>query len=734
MHSNTPLGRARSHNISKSEDPTSLWKALIKSLRYGPDQVVEMSLKPRVNIYTPGEIASLEAVQAAQASAAAAAASSSVAAAKASASAAAAAAAAAAKAKTATTAKTTASTTAKAAAGNAAAGTTIKSAQLTATNPVIASIQAAASSSTISSSSSTTSTISSVSKTTTSSSSTSKSSSSTSSTHSSSPTPTVPTITSNFPSSTLSSAIKSATAEAAASSSKNSGLSTGGIVGVVVAALIGLIIVGSAIGWLYRKYARRSYSTKLPWSKIPEDITPYPHEKPEPPPDDIYGSSTVPVIGSRRALALARQNAFNNDGTLRPDSYVGEDNRAGVGAGTRVQPRPQPQPGYGGYGTMAPSYGVDAQGRPYNAQAGRVPINPYPYTDDYTQPPAFSPPSSRQLLGPNSPPTPAGHPFANSNLLAVPMGRPLPPRTASDIDNLEDFADIPQPHSPNYLPYSDPEPYTPRTATSANEWAGHVQAPMPPPAAATSMPMPKPYGYPLAEKHTYSQPTSSNYQSNTETLRAPLPTLTPVSPLMASFNLRNSTQQPLAMYEPEHTPVSPPSTPSDQKRLYGEVARAAGVSEPVTPVTPAAGASALNHSTSSQATTSSFSAHEPMRLPQLNLEPPQPYMHGQPLSPLQEVPTPLSTATNVSQQAGRFVRSEVNPFDRMPNSADSRNLVPPYSATTAGATVFPSPHYPPPSPGGMSVPGSVTDSPRRWSGAPGNRVSMFDGDDAYGGI
>jgi hypothetical protein len=163
--------------------------------------------------------------------------------------------------------------------------------------------------------------------------------------------------------------------------------------------------------------------------------------------------------------------------------------------------------------------------------------------------------------------------------------------------------------------------------------------------------------------------------------------------------------------------------------MYGEVASAAGVEEPKTPHS-----ADLSSSTNSYETASSFSASEPRSishrlppapmpaLPTVNVLPPQPYQHGRPLSPLTEVETPRSVAmTSSSLMHGQ----EQNPFElAMPIAAPR----PPYSAASStGASGFPSPRFPPPSPGGMSVPGSVTDSPRK-------RESMFDVDDAYGGI
>lgn len=362
----------------------------------------------------------------------------------------------------------------------------------------------------------------------------------------------------------------------------------------------------------------------------------------------------------------------------RPGTEFMADNRAGVGAGSHQQ-----QNGYDAeYGREA--YGFDPQGRPYNPDAGRVPMQ-HVYEDH----------PSRQLLGPQ--------------LSPVALGRPAPPQSPADFAQHEDYADYaaspvdsrgePMPEAvPAAMPAA--MPYQPDRKIAPNS--------------------PPRYSPPRDQRPL---PTPPQTQRDLEPPQ-PMPTLQPLqplSPLMPSFAIRRQSQ-PLAMYADDH--------PS-QKQLYGEVSRAAGIPEPVTPVTPG-----LDASTSTNATTSScFSAAEPARLPPppITLSVPGPYVHGQPLSPLTEVPTPASSTVPLASSSIH----EVNPLERL-GVPHQRTLVAPNSASTTGATGVPSPAYPPPSPGGMSVPGSVTDSPRRWSGRSasglGRQVSVYGEDDAYGGI
>lgn len=394
----------------------------------------------------------------------------------------------------------------------------------------------------------------------------------------------------------------------------------------------------------------------------------------------------------------------------------------------------------GGYDYGRPAHGYEQDQMPHS-----------PASQNYEPGMAVSAPGNmRQLLGPGGQPQGYGMPMpAPVPLGPVAMGRPAPPQSAAEFADREEFMDLPAPapaalaprsgssgaHLSQYstygLAYADSEPdYMPHTATTTG-WAGDVKVP------------------------------SSSSQAP-----APLPQIEPASPLMSGFDFNKRQSQPLgpiaANFASKYGPGAAASSTlpmyqdedesSRQKRMYGEVAHAAGVQEPVTPHT----ATDLSRSTDSYETASSFSAHEPGsrsvsgRLPQapmsvsmppppvVNLTPPQPYQHGQPLSPLPEVETPMSTtAGGVPLTSSSLMHGqEVNPFEQVASDQSllatprAHALRPPHSAVSStGATSFPSPRFPPPSPGGMSLPGSVTDSPR------GNkRESMFDGDDAYGGI
>ncbi|ORX33492.1 hypothetical protein BD324DRAFT_610594 [Kockovaella imperatae] len=533
------------------------------------------------------------------------------------------------------------------------------------------------------------------------------------------------------------------TAEDATQSTK---MSSGHVAGAVIGVLIALLLVGAAAGWLYRKWSGRKYSVhNRSWSKMQEDdISPFPpneklmasHN------DDIYGASAAPVIGSRRALALARQNAFNPDGSYRDSEYLAANgNRAGYGAGHSADQGPY---------RSHPLEQLDSRG--YSAAANG---SPHMYSDqfDSDSPHALSPPmgghgaATRQLLGPAPIDPPYGMP-------SMAMGRPAAPETEDDFAHLYQYGDMPSTHSP----FGDDKevPYTPHTATTMGEWRGDAKHPLGAPLRPTR---------PGDEHRRHSPPTqdrsitppsqaaralsppppppiAKDYPHTATAPPAVLPDIRPMSSIrMSTFDLRTESR-PMTMYEDES---------AQQKRMYGEVASAAGVLEPPTPK--------LNTSTSSRTsdagntTHSSFSAHEmPARLPMLHLDPPAPYVHGQPLSPLAEVDTPRSGISKTTIQTdraasplGQHATRDENPFERtlvaarqniQPSQSDV-GLAPPFGDGPA----FPSPAFPPPSPGGMSVPGSVTDSPRRWSGsgaraerAESRGVSMFYGEDAYGGI
>lgn len=527
-----------------------------------------------------------------------------------------------------------------------------------------------------------------------------------------------------------------------------------------------------------RKYITRSYktNTNTPWSKIDDDITPFDNEKPH---DDIYFGPSAPVIASSRDLARARSTMSPREYTM----FSGASNHAGVGAGrimgfaaeypTGLSPPPE-----------AATYGIDLHGRPYTPQAGRTPMlhtyesnyghqaesySPYSY-----QPYSASPTDNmRQLVRPNAYHSPEQQ--YGTDYVEMPMPSPMPlggltHASDEDLKDLDEFADDPQMAGLAYT-YGD----------SPTAGTGSIQGGEEPLAAMVSS-GPSKYDPPAqvtrADDHLapnfaatdFSAPTQSplspldptangSSSSSNALLPLPLPHFEPLSPFASSFdsNRRTTEVQPLAMYEDEHRNASEPG--NVQKRLYGEVARTAGIDEPKTPfvemLSPSNSASpepiplpstnVLNESTNS--TSSSFSAPGPAmpRLPDLSLKPPRPYQHGQPLSPLTEVPTPKTSSTGGE---GAVPNPFDNPSLTVPTSATSRAPAPPYSpyehygsydpmgspapssagvirgtsgdGHVAGGLV--SPAFPPPSPGG-NVPGSVTDSPRMWSR-----------DDAYGGI
>ena len=457
---------------------------------------------------------------------------------------------------------------------------------------------------------------------------------------------------------------------------------------------------------------------------------------------DVYDEPT-PVMGSRRALALARNNAFNNDGSLRPDSTMIERNQAGLGAGmhsygaTIIQPQAAFAAPPRGYGP------TPMQGAPYGPGAdGRAPIN-YSYAPHM------------------------------AHLTPVPMGRPAAPKSTADLETHEDFADMPDSDRPNAtshnssdgyaLPYDDP----PRSAASTtSSWSAVLQS-----ATASAVPQTRNVSAPTGSRALPAIPRSASAgfpsaatekaalaKSNSSNA---LPTHQPLSPLSSSFDLRAPTSMAAAL-------SSEPT--NQQKRVYGDISRAVPKNANTSHSShgSAIASSDLHGSTSSHEGDATFDTARtgetsfstgharvttaspappysysppsaPARLPPppITLSAPQPYLHGRPLSPLEEVPTPLSSTPSSRNLAG----DQVNPFDRLPTSSSSRsltgrNLLPPHSASSGSS--IPSLRYPPPTPGGMSVPGSVTDSPmvpRRWSGrTAGVRGSVLSDEDAYGGI
>ena len=250
-----------------------------------------------------------------------------------------------------------------------------------------------------------------------------------------------------------------------------------------------------------------------------------------------------------------------------------------------------------------------------------------------------------------------------------------------------------------------------------------------------------------------------------------------------SFNFDNTARAQTPTRQSPEAPMYADDEQYRQKQLYGEVSRAAGFAEPKTPHSARTNSMnmSMDHSfvstgatgnmsssmdttmdNSMVSTASSFSV--PERLPAsaaqvhavtrapagvmqtpIQMPAPGPYEHGRPLSPLVEVATPSTsfsvTPANVGGAPMASMASssighgrEVNPFDHLQPAqhGQGRTLVaPPHSAASStAATGFPSARFPPPSPGGMSVPGSVGGSPRDAV----QRKSVYDEEDAYGGI
>ncbi|KAL1408457.1 hypothetical protein Q8F55_005269 [Vanrija albida] len=396
-----------------------------------------------------------------------------------------------------------------------------------------------------------------------------------------------------------SSASASSSASAAASNGDSSkGMSGGTIAGIVIGLLVGFIVLGALAGWAYRKYKSRNYKANNPWAKMDnDDITPFPRhnnrdfEKNSD--EDFYGGAPSAAIGSNRALALARQNGFYADGSLRPDTEYGSG-MAGYGAGRNYGPYPDVAP----VTPVAAAYGVDANRVPSGPQYpqqqyGQLIDHGGPFDDEYAQHQQHntSPNSGpRQLVGP-------GAHYQAPGPAPVPLGRPDAPETYDEIAAAELYADdryaddeLAAPRG--MVPYSEGEPYTPRTAASAGEWAGA-------PTRGSQIS----YASPLPEAVSLPSPAP-----------APLPTLRPMSPLM-----------PIDA----SAPARPPSDDDHEtRRMYQEVASAAGIDQVMNP-------------------TSGLASPAPVRLPTSAPSPPfhAPYQHGQPLSPLREVPTPMSERT-----------------------------------------------------------------------------------------
>ncbi|KAK4683588.1 hypothetical protein P7C73_g6651, partial [Tremellales sp. Uapishka_1] len=210
---------------------------------------------------------------------------------------------------------------------------------------------------------------------------------------------------------------------------------------------------------------------------------------------------------------------------------------------------------------VSPVFGVDVQGRPYNPRAGRTPM-----MHNYSDPTLYCDPEpSPAYTSPGRRPSsrqllgPAAQPL---NVPPIALGKLAPPSTDMDFARHADYADFPD---AEVLP------------TDESKWGDKKEL--------------------SGESNRLSMPG--------------LPTHTPVSPFANAFEMNRGPANPAAETEQER-----------QKRLYGEVAAAAGVAEPVTPYY--------------DTTHSSFSAGNPDDLSSVDIT-------SSTLFPLTEVPTPLGT-------------------------------------------------------------------------------------------
>lgn len=503
----------------------------------------------------------------------------------------------------------------------------------------------------------------------------------------------------------------SSTASAAAASASSSGVSSGTIAGIVIGVLLGVAFIGTVGMFLYKKMKARDYDNgAAPWTKMDnDDVTPFPANEKGPAAtqtqDNYYGGAAAPMGGSNRALAIARQNAFYEDGTPRPDSIV-DNNFAGYGAGHVYNSYPdQPSPSSQHYPAPAQHYPAQPQqAYPYQQGAVSTPVQqayPSQYPQQYggydrsavtpmsmTAPvqnpfddggyheqqlqsgsPTSTSSGPRQLVGP-------GQQYGASSVMPVPvpvpapvpLGRPEAPNTYDDIAAAEMYAD--DRYADDHLaapapvglmrPYAEQDPYTPHTAVDDAEWAGAAQTGIRDSAVSHSSPLPEP---------------------------VPLPTLTPMSPLMnpVSFNddstdLNHFNQQVAVPSSQGHQlALNDEDEDEETSRMYTEVARAAGVPDP-------------------------NGAHvDAMRT--------QPYRHGQPLTPLPEVATPQSGNIALEPEVQRAVVPR--PLPATPNTA-------PLATRSAN----------PPSPV-TSMPTSAAASSTRL---PPPAADAVDEEDAYGGI
>jgi hypothetical protein len=187
---------------------------------------------------------------------------------------------------------------------------------------------------------------------------------------------------------------------------------------------------------------------------------------------------------------------------MRPDSdYMTQrgDNNAGFGTARGLGNQ------YGAYPNMNQAHDYGHQQHEYGYDQG-PPSPAYDYGPDQTGMAISAPGNTRQLVGPNG--APHGFPMP-APLAPVALGRPLPPQSAAEFADREEFMELPKPtptnssgnHMSQYstygLAYAESEPdYMPHTATTTG-WAG-----------------------------------------DSKTQHTPLPAIEPASPLMSSFDFQ----------------------------------------------------------------------------------------------------------------------------------------------------------------------------------------------------
>jgi len=414
-------------------------------------------------------------------------------------------------------------------------------------------------------------------------------------------------------------------------------MSGGAIAGIVIAVLLGLSAAGAFVVYFLKK---RNSNSNNGWSKMDDDVTPYPSQSEKPASTGYYGAGAGAAAAGAGAAAMAHSNsqsrglAVPNDYyESRPMSDVGGENFAGYGAGRVYGNQPSgvaPVATYGinqGYAdpmtsphamsTDAHYYaqapmGFDEYGMPYH------PAQQQAYTANPFEEPAVSPTHSagsapRQLVGPGQqyPQQPYG--MAVGAPVPIPLGRPEAPNSYDDIAAAEMYADdryaddhmgAPAAY-PNAYPaaapvqrYTDSDPtYSPHAQTQQDqEWPNEKQMYAQAAAQAqTSTALPDPAPAPATKQSPAAASAAliEDHRLSPLPEPAPLPQLAPMSPFM----------DPIALHDTNAPTTGHHDLMDDDETnaMYADVAAAAGI---------------------------------PMSA--------QPYQHGQPLTPVREVATPVS--------------------------------------------------------------------------------------------